>query len=161
MTEITADAPRVIVFPPLLPLASLGLAILLQWLYPLGFLSNVSLPVRLAIGLPLLAAGAGLVIAGQSALQRNGTNVLPSRPALALVETGAFSWTRNPMYVGGSVALLACALCLALDWLPLLSVASFVVLHFGVVRREEAYLERAFANRYRQYRARVPRYLGF
>jgi protein-S-isoprenylcysteine O-methyltransferase Ste14 len=34
-----------------------------------------------------------------------------------------------------------------------------VVMHFGVVRREESYLERKFGEEYRQYRGRVRRYL--
>ena len=47
----------------------------------------------------------------------------------------------------------------ALDWLLLLIVPSWVVLHFTVVRREESYLERKFGEAYRLYKDRVPRYL--
>ena len=158
MVDSNPDAPSVIVFPPLLPLACIGLDGLLQWLFPLQFLAGIPILARLLPGLLLLAAGLGLIVAGLCTLRRHGTNVLPSRPALTLIQTGVFVWTRNPMYVGGTVILFAVALVLALDWLLVLTVASLVVLHFGIVRREEAYLERTFGDAYRAYRVRAPRY---
>jgi protein-S-isoprenylcysteine O-methyltransferase Ste14 len=161
MTAIMPDAPRVAVFPPLLPAASIGASLVLQWRCPLGLYKGAPDLQRLTAGLVLLAVGAALLVSGLRALRRHHTNVLPSRPALELVENGVFRWTRNPMYVGGSIALLACALLFALDWLPLLAIVSFVALHFAIIRREEAYLERAFGARYLQYKARTPRYLGF
>jgi len=62
------------------------------------------------------------------------------------------------MYVGGVVALLGIALIFGLDWAALLLIAASLVLHFGVVLREERYLERKFGEDYRRYKASVPRY---
>jgi protein-S-isoprenylcysteine O-methyltransferase Ste14 len=56
--------------------------------------------------------------------------------------------------------MLGIAFVFALDWLVLLIVPSLLILHFGVVRREEQYLERKFGEQYRQYKLQVPRY-GF
>jgi protein-S-isoprenylcysteine O-methyltransferase Ste14 len=64
------------------------------------------------------------------------------------------------MYLGGAPLMLGLAVMFALDWLPVLMVPAWIVLHFGVVRREEQYLERKFGDAFRRYRARVPRYLG-
>ena len=47
----------------------------------------------------LLVVGAGIMTSGLWALVRSGTNVHPSQPALALVETGIYRWTRNPLYL--------------------------------------------------------------
>jgi len=58
------------------------------------------------------------------------------------------------------LVILGIALVFALDWLLLLIVPSLLVLHFGVVKREEEYLERKFGARYRIYRSNVARY-GF
>ena len=71
-----------------------------------------------------------------------------------------FKYTRNPLYVGISVALCGIALVFDLDWIPLLIVPSCVLLHFVVVRREECYLEQKFGDAYRRYKARVPRYFA-
>jgi protein-S-isoprenylcysteine O-methyltransferase Ste14 len=76
-----------------------------------------------------------------------------------LVTDGIYQRTRNPLYVGIIIAQYAVALIFALDWLLLLIVPGWVVLHFAVVRREESYLEGKFGEAYRRYKARVPRYL--
>ena len=70
-----------------------------------------------------------------------------------------FRWTRNPIYLGGLVVMTGIAVAFALDWLILLIVPSALVLHFGVVRREEDYLDRKFGEEYRRYKARVSRYV--
>jgi protein-S-isoprenylcysteine O-methyltransferase Ste14 len=81
-------------------------------------------------------------------------------PTLALATTGMFTWTRNPMYVGGSLALLGIAIGFALDWVILLLLVSLPFVHYGIILREERYLERKFGDEYRRYKTKVPRYCG-
>jgi protein-S-isoprenylcysteine O-methyltransferase Ste14 len=109
----------------------------------------------------VLAFVVGLITtaAGRRALVRHGTNVAPSQPATVLVTEGVFRCTRNPLYVGVSLALCGIALMASIDWLGLLLIPSCIVLHFAVVRREETYLELKFGDRYRRYKDRVSRYL--
>jgi protein-S-isoprenylcysteine O-methyltransferase Ste14 len=152
------DHPKVIVFPPILFLATIMLGASLQWLLPLGVLAAIQPIWRITAGAFLLAAGLLLPIAGRNALVRHGTNVSPLRPTTSLVTGGVFGWTRNPLYTGGTLIMAGLALIFALDWLMLLIVPSALILHFGVVLREEHYLEQKFKNEYRQYRARVSRY---
>jgi protein-S-isoprenylcysteine O-methyltransferase Ste14 len=76
-----------------------------------------------------------------------------------LVTQGVFGWTRNPIYLGGSLALVGFALAFALDWVLMLWAASLPLLHYGVVLREEAYLARQFGDAFRSYCAAVPRWL--
>jgi protein-S-isoprenylcysteine O-methyltransferase Ste14 len=93
-------------------------------------------------------------------LVRLGTNVSPLQPTTVLATGGVFRWTRNPLYSGGTLVMVGVALVFALDWLILLLVPSALILHYGVVVREEQYLERKFGDQYRLYKLRVPRY-GF
>ena len=160
MTYPTKDRPRLVVFPPLILLAVLLLSIALQWLVPLGVLARFDQTWRAACGGIVLLAGLVLTQAGARTLLSRGTNVNPMRPALALATDGVYAWTRNPMYVGGAPLMLGLAIVFALDWLPLLMVPASLVLHFGIVRREERYLEEKFGGTYRGYKARVPRYVG-
>jgi len=160
MTQAFDDAPRVIVFPPLVPIGTVVLAGALQWVRPLGLFTGLSLGLRTVSTVALLAVGIAFMAGGLRALVRSGTNVHPARPALALVETGIFRWTRNPIYVGGSFVILGCAFLFGLDWLPFLLGGSLVILHFGIILPEEIYLERKFGDLYRLYKSRVPRYLG-
>ena len=64
----------------------------------------------------------------------------------------------NPAYQGGTLALLGLALLVKADWIVLLMIPALLLLHYGVVLREEQYLERKFGQVYRDYKARVPRY---
>ena len=161
MSEVSKDHPDVVVFPPLVPLAILVLAVVLQWLDPLNMLAMIAAPPRIVMGAIIGVAGLTVIVCGQRALARHGTNVNPMRPTFALATDGIYRFTRNPMYVGGMTALAGIALIFALDWLVLLMVPAAVVLHLGVVSREEQYLDRKFGDDYRSYRAQAPRYLPF
>ena len=116
--------------------------------------------MRIAPGAAIVAAGMAMMAAGHRAMSRHGTNVNPLRPTTALVTDGVFRYTRNPLYVGVSIALCGVALIFALDWVLVLIVPAFMLLHFAVVRREERYLEQKFGAASRLYKARVPRYLS-
>lgn len=157
--DAAPDRPDVIVFPPVIPLATLAIACALQWLAPLGWIADFDQGWRIGAGAFTVFVGLLTTSAGRRALLRHGTNVNPKQPTTVLVTEGVFARTRNPLYVGVSVALCGIALIFALDWLLLLIIPSCVILHFAVVRREELYLERKFGEAYRRYKARVPRYL--
>jgi protein-S-isoprenylcysteine O-methyltransferase Ste14 len=152
------DRPNIVVFPPLVPLGVLLLGLLLQWLLPLGLLAQIPLLPRIVIGAIAFVGGMALVILANRYFQSIGTNTRPTLPATALATDGVFAHLRNPMYVGGCVALFGVALGFALDWVLLLELASLPLIHYGIVLQEELYLETKFGEPYRRYKASVPRY---
>jgi len=158
MTNDPHDVPGVIVFPPLVPLFVLVAGIILNAYRPLGLLAQISSLVRVIVGIIAFVAGLGMVIAATKIFRNIGTNVRPSEPTLALATTGVFKWTRNPMYFGGSIVLLGLAVGFSLDWVLLLLLLSIPLVHYGIILREERYLERRFGEEYRRYKKRVPRY---
>jgi len=159
MASTVPDRADFAIFPPVIPYSTLIVACLLQWLEPLGLLVHLERMMRIAAGAPVFAAGMAMMAAGHRAMSRHGTAVNPLRPTTALVTDGVFRHTRNPLYVGVSIALCGVALIFALDWMLVLIVPACVLLHFAVVRREERYLEQKFGDAYRRYKMRVPRYL--
>lgn len=150
-----ADHSKVVVFPPLIPLACFLLGIALDRVVPLG----AHFPDLRVAG----AAIFGLGIAGFAwmivTMKRARTPIHNGKTTTTLVETGPFRWSRNPMYLFGTVWYAGLALVLGepgpLMFLPV----SLLVTHFGVVLREEQYLERTFGTAYDQYRTRVRRWL--
>jgi protein-S-isoprenylcysteine O-methyltransferase Ste14 len=153
-----SDSPRVLLFPPLIPLALLSVGAVLQWLVPFGWPAHLA-PWQIAVGLVLAFAGLAVALLGVHALRRRGTNVRPTLPTLAIATDGIFARTRNPIYVGGVAMSAGIALALGLDWALLLHPFGFLLLHRGVVLREERYLARKFGDAYRSYQAKVRRYL--
>jgi protein-S-isoprenylcysteine O-methyltransferase Ste14 len=91
-------------------------------------------------------------------MKRARTPIHNARTPTTLVESGPFRFTRNPMYVSGSIAYAGLALLLVEVWSLALLAAVLVTTHYGVVLREEHYLARRFGEAYRGYTARVPRY---
>jgi protein-S-isoprenylcysteine O-methyltransferase Ste14 len=152
------DHPKVLVFPPVILAATIALGGALQWLLPIDVLATIRSAWRGPFGAAVIFTGILFAVTGRHLLARLGTNVSPLRPTTALATEGIYNWTRNPLYTGGTLVMLGVALIFALDWLVLLIVPSAFILHFGVVRREEQYLERKFGDQYRQYKLQVPRY---
>jgi protein-S-isoprenylcysteine O-methyltransferase Ste14 len=155
----TRDTPGVIAPPPLIALAAIVLGLVLDRVMP-AFLLSVLLPfsARVVIGLALLAAGTALALAGERAFVRAGTAVKPWKPSTALVIDGVFQWLRNPMYVGLILMLAGFSIGFASDWTLVMTVAFALIIHVGVVKREERYLAEKFGDAYRNYLERVPRY---
>ena len=158
MTE-ARDSVGVIAPPPLIALAAVVLGLALDWLLPAYLLTVLlSWPERIVIGIVLIGAGAGLAIPAMRGFRSAGTHVEPWKPSLALVTGGIFGWLRNPMYVGVTLLLTGLSILLASDWMLVMTIIFVPVIHFGVVKREERYLEAKFGDAYRAYKERVPRY---
>ena len=158
MPDETKDNPGVIVFPPLILLAAIVLGLLLDYLLPLGWLDALPRIPRMTVGLVLFLFGASFPIRVRRAFEAAGTNIRPDQPTNAIVTQGLFAHARNPVYVGGLIALAGVALVFGSDWMVILLVPTFLVLHYGVVLREERYLEAKFGAPYLAYKRSVPRY---
>ena len=87
------------------------------------------------------------------------TNISPLKPAVSLVTTGPFRFSRNPLYVAITFLYVGLTVLLNSWWGVVLLAPLLIVLHWGVVRREERYLELKFGDEYAEYRSRVRRYV--
>jgi protein-S-isoprenylcysteine O-methyltransferase Ste14 len=159
MQQQSRDNPDVIAPPPLIALATLLLGLSLDWFLPSFLLRGIfGFWTRLTISAVLVPAGLGIVIVAVRTFRRARTNVEPWKPALTLVTTGIFGWMRNPMYTAIILLVAGAAIALGSDWMLVLVVPAALILHFGVVKREERYLEAKFGESYCAYMRRVPRY---
>ena len=152
----TDDNPGVIAFPPLIWLASAVTSALVHFL--LIRLPIVSYSACLVCGIALVILAPTLALWALVTMKAGGTNVAPAKPALNIVRGGPFRFTRNPMYL--ALCLLQVALGFFLnDWLTLLFVLPLVlILHYGVILREERYLTAKFGEPYLQLKRQVRRW---
>jgi protein-S-isoprenylcysteine O-methyltransferase Ste14 len=157
MPQQHQDRAGVIVPPPLIYLSGIliGLAFN-RWWWPCPIFGLTEWHWS---GLVLVVAGMALVIAGRRALLAAETSINPFKPTMSIVTAGPYRFTRNPLYLG--VTLIYCGLTLIINtwWCFVFLVPVLLLIHVGVVTREERYLEHKFGDSYRQYRARVRRYL--
>ena len=145
-----------IALPPIIFLGCAVLGSLLQFIFPIRVMRY---SVSLSLGVVLAVVSAFLAIWAVRVMNAAGTNVRPDRPALTIVRSGPYRSTRNPMYL--SLCLLQLALGFVLDgWIPLLfTIPLMLILHFGVILREESYLEAKFGEQYLALKREVRRWI--
>jgi protein-S-isoprenylcysteine O-methyltransferase Ste14 len=147
-----------IVFPPAIPLTGFLVGVMVQRLHPIGATWPRSLEVR-ALGALVFCLGVAGFAWMVVTFKRARTPIHNARTPTALVESGPFRFTRNPMYLFGSTGYAGLALLLVQPWSLALLPVVFALTHHGVVLREEQFLQRHFGDCYRAYQARVPRWL--
>ena len=96
---------------------------------------------------------------GRVSFRRHHTSIIPGRPASAIVTTGPYMYTRNPMYLGMTVAYVGGSLVLGTWWAPVALPAVVAFVDRNVIRREEAYLRSRFGDDYEEFSAHTRRWL--
>jgi protein-S-isoprenylcysteine O-methyltransferase Ste14 len=107
----------------------------------------------------LIIIGIAIFTAGVRGFSRAATPLPTNQPARALVTTGIYRWTRNPIYLAFFLVYVGIGIIVRNPWILMLVLPLAVIVRYGVVAREEAYLERRFGDSYRDYKARVRRWL--
>ncbi len=149
----------VIARPPLLFLTALVLGLVSDHLLSLPFAVRESDLVLWIIAGSLILIGLALAAAGIRNFCRAATPVPTNQPTRALVTAGVHGWTRNPIYLGMFLIYGGIGAAARSPWTLTLTLPLALTIRYGVVAREEAYLERRFGDAYRNYKARVRRWL--
>lgn len=155
MPADSPDISGVVAPPPLLYAVPLLLALVVQYFRPQPLLPAGVGPLVGAILLVLGLVGMTSIMA----FRRAHTSPNPWRPTTALVRSGPYRWTRNPMYVGMTLLYLGVTAGVNTVW-PLIPLpVILLVMQRGVIAREEVYLERRFGEAYRKYKGEVRRWI--
>ena len=156
MTDKGPDNPRVFSPPPLLFASAVAG----------GALVDGALPGRSdLLGLPQFAgyafalAGMTLIAASLGLFRRHRTRPEPWQPASALILSGLYRYSRNPMYLGMASLSLGCCIFFESKVAVLLVAGVVFFIDRFVVAREEAYLSRRFGSGYDEYKRQVRRWL--
>jgi protein-S-isoprenylcysteine O-methyltransferase Ste14 len=153
----TTDTAQVIIRPPL----AWGIAVIaglaLNWLLSIPFLP-AGLPAGW-LGALVIALALALFAWAIVTITSAGSSVPTNRPTTTIVESGPYYFTRNPIYLSMFLGLIGLAIAFDNLWLLLMLAPFALVIRYGVVAREEAYLERKFGDVYRRYRSHVRRWL--
>ena len=156
MSLLSRRSSGVVAFQPLIWLVGAVISALVHFF--LIQLPIMSYSACLVCGIALIILAPTLALWALVTMKAAGTNVAPAKPALTIVRGGPFRFTRNPMYL--ALCLLQVALGFFLnDWLTLLFVVPLaLILHYGVILREERYLTAKFGEPYLQLKRQVRRW---
>jgi protein-S-isoprenylcysteine O-methyltransferase Ste14 len=150
------DHPDVRIFPPAVVGGSALAALALQRFAPLQLM-----PKRVArpLGAALVLGAVAVAVSGFRALHAAHTTFDVREATTAVVTTGIYGRTRNPLYLGLMLMYLGFGTLRNSRWHWMLAIPTAAALQYLVILREEAYLERKFGAEYRDYKARVRRWL--
>ena len=152
------DRPAIIAPPPLLVLACIAAGFIAARFKPLPFFPGPA-SVRVAISIVLFLAPVVIVFVARRELIKHKEHPNPYKPTSAIVSSGIYRFSRNPIYIAFLIVVLATATAANNAWLLVSIVLAFVLLQFGVVRAEERYLSGKFGAEYDEYRRRVRRWV--
>jgi protein-S-isoprenylcysteine O-methyltransferase Ste14 len=147
--------PNVRVHPPIIfaisILAGIGLNNLWELEMPLGVHGRVYGGVIIFLA-TLIAAWSLLKF------HKAQTDVRPDKPDSALITTGPYRYSRNPLYIVLTLAQITTAVWLNNLWILLLVLPSILAVTRYAIEREERYLEKLFGQHYLDYKQRVRRW---
>src|SRR5215207_5106746 len=153
------ETAGVIARPPFLFLACLILGLVLDRVLPLSLPLPETALLLWTAGGALIVLGVAIFAAGVRNFSRAATPVPSTQPVRTLVTAGIHGWSRNPIYIGMFLVYGGIGVAARSPWILILTLPLAVTIRYGVVAREEAYLERRFGDTYRAYKARVRRWL--
>ena len=151
------DTSNAAVRPPIAWILALAAGVAADQLYPLRFVP-ASVPGAW-VGGAIFAIALALAIWAIVTIRQAGTQVETYKPTTAIVANGPYRFTRNPIYLGMVLGLIGLAIAFDSLWILATLVLFYLVIRYGVVAREEAYLERKFGDVYLGYKSRVRRWL--
>lgn len=159
MEKIKKDSPGVIAPPPLIFLSGLILGGIVQWFRPFYIFSPENLFYARIFGSLLIIFGLGILLAAKIKMQKAKTNIEPWKPTNAIISDGIYSYSRNPIYVAMILIYSGVTLIFNAIWFLPVLVLVFIAMIYGVILREERYLEKKFGAEYLDYKKSVRRWI--
>lgn len=156
MDNNKSEVPGVIFPPPLIYGLGIGTGLTLEYFWPLRFLPGA---IGTIIGIMLVAITVFIAFWTIRVFRLAATSPSPYKSSTAIISSGPFGITRNPLYVGLNLIMLGVGFWFNSLWVLLALPPTFLVLLFGVVLREERYLEQKFGKEYLDYKNSVRRWV--
>jgi protein-S-isoprenylcysteine O-methyltransferase Ste14 len=159
MEKAKKDTPGVIAPPPLIFLSGLIFGGILQWLRPFYIFPAEYLLFARIFGSFLIIFGLGIILVAKIKMQKAQTNIEPWKPTNAIISDGIYSFSRNPIYAAMILIYSGVTLIFNAVWFLPFLVLVLIFMHYGVILREEKYLEEKFGAEYLDYKKSVRRWI--
>ena len=137
----------------------IALGIGLHWLVPLPWIYGLAALEATAIGVTMIVAAFAIDIWAALVFRNHKTTIMPHQRSARLVTRGPFRFSRNPIYVGNLMVVAGLGLVLSNLWLLVLTPVLGFALQKLAIRREERHMDALFAGQWRDYKARVRRWI--
>jgi len=137
------------IFPPaFIYVGGLAIGLLVHLLYPVQVIPS---PFAIGISLLLFAISGPIFVSTRRVYYRAKTTFYFGEPSSALITNGPYRFSRNPGYVSLTLLFVGIGFLFNSFWVLLMVVPAVTVITFGVIKREERYLEAKFGDEYHEY----------
>ncbi|MFQ5932033.1 MAG: methyltransferase family protein [Nitrospiraceae bacterium] len=150
------DISRPVAPPPIIYLVCVLVGFGLDQLSPQPLLAQT---VQYTVGFAIIAVSFLLFGLALREFANSKTSVNHHTPTTAIVSTGPFGYSRNPIYVSMTMLMVGIATVVDSVWILVMAVPAVVITHYFVILREEVYLERKFGDEYLSYKSTVRRWV--
>lgn len=152
----TKDRSHAITLPPFIYLGGFFVGLALHFFFPQYIAAQ---PLASILGAIFVAISIPIIVLSMRGLSRAGTAIDVRKPTTAIVASGMYRFSRNPIYLAMTFLYAGAAFLLnSLTTLTML-LPVLVTMHFGVIAREEKYLEQKFGDEYVRYKKSVRRWI--
>lgn len=146
--------------PPVAGILTVVIGYVLGRIVPILTAYDLAAPRRYWVGGILIAASIGILGVWPIQLfKKSGQNPTPWSETPEIIVLGPYKLTRNPMYLMMVLISLGFAIIFSEAWILILTPVLAIVLYHIAIKHEEAYLEKAFGEPYRNYRKTVRRWI--
>lgn len=150
------DIAGVIAKPPFIYLLFLIIGIVLNFIWKIKLIPDI---LQYSLGFSIIIIGFIIMITGLKQFKKAGTHHETHKPTIKIVAHGMYKYSRNPIYIGLTLFYLGIGIASDNIWILILIIPALIVMQYGVILREEKYLEKKFGEEYLQYKAKVRRWL--
>ena len=158
MENDSKDSAGIRIPPPLYFFACLGMGLLLEYLFPIHLVS-LSLIPRAIVGCTFTLISLYFAASGFITLIKNKTPFDTSKSTTKIVISGAYRFSRNPLYLSLLLLLFGIAFFMLSLWLFLTVPILCILFLFNAIKPEEIYLSQKFGKEYLDYSANVRRWI--
>lgn len=151
----TPDAPQKMkMLPPTLVLQHVVIGLVLNWFIPVSYGWGFGI-----IGLFLLWFAYSIIGWSKKLFAEAGTEIAPNQPTTAIVTTGPYSISRNPIYLGFVIGLIGLSFVAGAPIMTLMALPLYYLLDSRVIAPEEEFMEDEFGQDYIDYKATTRRWI--
>ena len=156
MSDAQQDTSNAIALPPFIYLGFLAVGLAADFTLPYPLLPNA---IQLPLGAVVIVAGLVIIPFAFVRFRAAGTSVDVRQPTTAIITGGAYRFSRNPIYLAMTLVIAGIAIALDGIWVMAMLAPTLLVMHYGVIAREERYLEAKFGDEYLDYKRSVRRWI--
>ncbi len=156
MSEAHKDSSNAITLPPFIYLGFLAVGLAADFALPYPLLTNA---VQFPLGAVIIVAGFAILAFAFFRFRAAGTSVHVHQPTTAIITGGAYRFSRNPIYLAMTLVISGIGITVDGIWVIAMLAPTLLVMHYGVIAREERYLEAKFGKVYLDYKRSVRRWI--